>query len=257
MGLIGLIQGKVPSLDSRPSLVPGQPLPPPIKLSHQTEDDGVDIVQEFVYHRGLDGTLRKVKVVTDESGHRSQDRSGVRPGHNVPQREDPDTSSDEDCDMTPKPGFRLRWKRDPTGTKYNIEEEMTPEPRKVYKYVRDASGRSYKKLVPQEDSGTNLVYKWVIDPDTGHKVQMLVLNSPVEPKLVKTKVQPHSSDFIDHRAASSQNGHKASTGFERGPGFISVPSCTAEEKQGKGSIPDIVKYARDCPVAWTTKAAVL
>ena len=260
--LIGLIQKKVPSLDSRPSHVPGKPLPPPSSVSHQTgQDDGVEVVQEFVYHRGPDGTLRKVKVVGElqsaQPGRRLRDITDVRSGHNVSQMGDPDTSSDEDCDMTPQPGYRLRWKRDPNGTKYNMEEELTPEPKKVYKYVKDASGRSYKTLVPQGDSGRDLVYKWVIDPDTGHKVQMLVLHNPVEPKLVKHQLK--SSRYIDYRAASSpsssrlQNGPKTSSSFERGPGFISVPGCTAEEKQGKGTIPDIVKYARDCPVAWTSK----
>ena len=260
--LIGLIQSKVPSLDSRPSLTPGQSLPAPDISLHRDNDDA-QIVQEFVYYRESDGTLKKVKVVAKNAGL-SKPGLGKRKDillnrEHAEQLGDADTSSDEDCDIVPPPGYQLRWKRDNTGMKYNIEEKCSkPTPEMVYKYVRDASGRSYKKLVPKENPAKDLVYKWVIDADTGHRVQMLVLHSPVKSK---SHTQTKSTQFIDYRTASalpeshSHRGAKSSqsSSFERGPGFISVAGSSADEKQGKGNIPDIIKYARDCPVAWTSK----
>ena len=92
----------------------------------------------------------------------------TEPTAQVDQYRDPDTSSDDDCDMVPKPGYKFRWKQDQTGAKYNIEEQIREAPPEiVYKYVRDASGRSYKKLVPRSDTPNNLSYKWVTDSLTG------------------------------------------------------------------------------------------
>ena len=254
--ILGVIQRKVPSLDSRPSLKPGQSLPAPDIPLHR--DDDVEAVQEFVFYREPNGTLKKVKVVAE---HTALSRPGVEILTREPteQLDDPDTSSDEDCDIVPQPGYRLRWKRDIAGTKYNIEEKISkPNPAMVYKYVRDASGRSYKKLVPAENPARDLEYKWVIDAETGHRVQMLVMQSPVK---TKSHALTKPTQFIDYRTASSllenhpQRGSKPSqsSNFERGPGFITVTGSSADEKQSKGNIPDIVKYARDCPVAWTTK----
>ena len=258
--MISIIQSKVPSLDSRPSLTPGQSLPAP-NLSLNRDNVEPELVQEFVYYKEPNGALKKVKVVDEHSALSGPgpERRQVILNEQADQFGDPDTSSDEDCDIAPQTGYRLRWKRDQAGTKYNVEEKITkPNPEMVYKYVRDASGRSYKKLVPTEKPTKDLIQKWVIDPDTGHRVQMLVLQSPVKSK---SHIVAKSSQFIDYRTASSlpeNSAHRGSkpshsSNFERGPGFISVTGSSADEKQGKGNIPDIVKYARDCPVAWTPK----
>ena len=155
----------------------------------------------------------------------------------------------------------MRWKRDQHGEKYNIEEKIAPKPSPefVCQCVRDASGRSYKKLVAREEPQRDLVPKWVTDPDTGRKVQMLSLASPGERRTQTHGSAASTSQFIDHRLSSGlpdcRSGRETSSSrkFERGPGFVTVGGHSAEEKQGKGSIADIVKFARDCPVAWTSK----
>ena len=267
--LLGRIQNQVPSLDEQPTLVPGQPLPPPrsrkvtkvtTAQQHQVVNDGVAVEEEFVYHRRHDGTLTKVRVVpTGQStvGHTSQDQLGGYAAHLAPMdpESDPDTSSDEECDIVPQPGYYLRWKRDNTGEKYNIEElvrERSPE--MVYKYVKDATGRSYKKLVPKDSAGKDLVYKLVIDPTTGQQAQMLMLSKPATvPKTAgkHRRVVGTPNQYIDHRSSL------ATVHSVRAPPLVPtsnfVASVSAEEKQGKGNVSDIVKIARDCPVAWTTK----
>ena len=211
-GLINLIKSKVPSLDCRPSHVPGQKLPPP-----QHGSEHAEIIEDFVFHRQPDGTLAKVRVVSDlvEATSEPQHKSHV---------DDLETSSDEDCDMVPKTGYRFRWMRDSDGEKYNVEEKIPEKPssRKVYQYVRDASGRSYKRLVPV-------------------KSKPIAVSSTTTPR------------YIDHRSTTA-NLDVRSVESERRPGFISVSTGpTVEEKQGKGNTPDIVQYARDCPVSWTSK----
>ena len=211
--LINLIKSQVPCLDCRPSHVPGQKLPPP---SHQRQESA-DTVEEFVYHRRPDGTLVKVRVVGD-------------PAKVVPHQDDLEISSDEDCDMVPSAGFRLRWMRDSAGEKYFVEEKEPEKslPQMVYKYVKDASGRSYRRLVP------------------------------VTSKLA-TPTTATTTRYVDHRSTSANRdpgGPRAplSSDVERRPGFISVSTGpTAEEKQGKGITQDIVQFARNCPVSWTSK----
>ena len=59
--------------------------------------------------------------------------------------------------------------------------------------------------------------------------------------------------YEDHRVRSSSNRprtRKPPATDDRVPSFVQTES----EKQGKGScIPDLVHYARECPVAWTSK----
>ena len=276
--LLGKIQNQVPSLDEQPTLTPGQPLPPPRSKNvskvasaqqHGVVDDGITVEEEFVYQKGHDGTLKKVRVVStipmrqSPAGYTPQGQLGGYASHSAPVPDsDPDTSSDEDCDIVPQPGYHLRWKRDSAGEKYNIEEraqERSPE--MVYKYVKDASGRSYKKLVPREEK--DLVYKWVVDPATGQRVQMLTLSKPsTTQKLPKQqkRVVGTPNQYIDHRTSLS-TAHSAEVHAQSGvrnPRLVSTSNfvssaVTAEEKQGKGNVSDIVKTARDCPIAWTTK----
>ena len=218
--LINLIKSQVPSLDCRPSHVPGKKLPPPSN-HRQMDRPELDVVEEFVYQRRPDGTLVKVKVVGDPVEVTATSE---------PRYDDHETSGDEDCDVVPPAGYRLRWMRDSTGEKFCVEEKEPekPPPQMVYKYIKDASGRSYKRLVR------------------------------VQPK-VATPSNATTTRYVDHRSTSANpdpGGPRAShsSDVERRPGFISVSTGpTAEEKQGKGNNPDIVHYARNCPVSWTSK----
>ena len=273
--LLGRIQNQVPSLDEQPTLTPGQPLLPP-RLQNvsrvATAQQRVVEEEEFVYQKSHDGTLTKVRVVGTvptrqlTEGRTPQGQLGSYALHSAPldPDSDPDTSSDEDCDILPQPGYRLRWKRDSTGEKYNIEEQVQERsPEMVYKYVKDAAGRSYKKLVPREGVDKDLVYKWVIDPTTGQRVQMLTLSKPSTihkiPKHQK-RVVGTPRQYIDHRTPLAR-AHSAEVHMQSGVGnsrlvttsdFV-VPAVNTEEKQGKGNVSDLVKTARDCSIAWTTK----
>ena len=282
--LVGQIQSKAPSLDRRPTASLGQQLPVPLlrkKVTIQSDsvvDDAAIIEEDFVFSRRPDGSLVKVRVVNEtisrpakslaSASARSASRWSKGRDAHIPTSpvSDPDTSSDEDCDETPRPGCYFRWKRDNAGVKYNVEEEIRNQsPEMIYKYVRDpATGRSYKQLVTQCSASPEQTYKQVIDPASGQLVMMSV--PAANPKVVKRPSMPFiaptrsGGQYVDRRSVASTPGVHISGGSrtpqsaaiqhnERMPAFI-VPT---EDKQGKSSIPDIVQYARSCPVAWTSK----
>ena len=225
--LVGQIQTQAPSLDRRPSATLGQQLPPPrIKkkvVDQQSERvvGDVDTIEEdFVFSRRPDGSLVKIRVVNEAVGQPLAN-SRRRVAHIQPDHEsDHDTSSDEDCDDIPRPGYCFRWKRDNLGEKYNVEEPAcNRSPEMIYRYVRDkATGRSYKQLVP------------VATPKVTSRHS------------VPVTVSTRSGGPRTPLSATTQRN-------ERMAAFV-VPN---EEKQGKSSIPDIVQYARSCPIAWTSK----
>ena len=107
-----------------------------------------------------------------------------------------------------------------------------------YSWVKDhQTGRTYKKRRSLTQGSPKLELRNVINPQTGEEVQMLV---PVTPK-------------------SSQNGNRTSVQQDQvqlvGASNDRASSyLAAEDRQGKDSkIPSIVQYARNCPVAWTSK----
>jgi hypothetical protein len=280
--LIALVQQQAPSLDTRPSFVPGQPLPVPSRgvknvvfSEKHVEDNDVTVEQEFVYEQLSDGTMRKVKVVPPPSVLRSgrlataceqgHSESGGRKPHRHQDNPDNDdeTSSDDDFDEEPRPGYIFRWRRDDSGEKYNVEELLQEETDMVYKYVKDdATGRSYKRLVMRQDPAIELIRQWVVDPNTGKKVQMLV---PRVPSLPKARSGQH---YVGQRGRSVQSPGR--TAGDQNTGFVTPQSQLvqmktpqsssfpphftappADDKQGK--IPGIVNYARICPINWTNK----
>ena len=187
--------------------------------------------------------------------------------------EDSDTSSDDDCNVVPKPGYYFAWKRDSDGEKYFDEIPLQVKkdlPQMVLKYVKDEkTGRSYRRLVPNEGACMDMVFQSVIDPSTGKVTRVLVPAKTVraahEKKNGKSQANSSSSvssRYLDHRVAPGTPEIRMKSGLrtpqqcarpvrgERLPTFM-VPT---EEKQGRESkVPDIVQYARNCPVAWTSK----
>ena len=215
--LIGQVQHHAPSLDSRPSFVLDQNLQKK-KSSHPL----------FTSHHG-----------------------------NSAANVDPDTSSDDDVDDQPQAGFVFRWRRDQNGEKYFVEEkqEIVEEENTdlVYKYVRDeVTGRSYKRLVLKTDPHKELTPQWVVDPRTGRQVQMLVPRSG--PQQV-----PRSAGTPGHRLVGQEDNFVTPlppSARKKAPQFSSsAPSrfndLQHDDKQGK--MPNIVHYARNCPVSWTNK----
>ena len=179
---------------------------------------------------------------------------------------DPETSSDEDVDEQPRPGFVFRWRRDQNGEKYFEEEkEVTVQDTAdlVYRYVRDeATGRSYKRLVLKTDPHRELTPQWVIDPRTGKQVQMLV---PCQPSSLQKKSDQRSLGQKAWTIGSPKHSDGQEDTFvtplppttrRKTPQLSSsapsrIPDVHQDDKQGK--MPSIVHYARGCPVSWTTK----
>ena len=266
--LIDLVQQKAPSLDRRPSFIPNQTLEHSKKkfVPEQPEGDLL-LEQGFVFQQGSDGTLRKVRVVPGPVRQSTGSSGRIGAGGRQPvfsdQESDPETSGDEDCDDEPRPGHKFRWRRDAGGDKYYVEELVkNTSPEMVYKYVRDVdTGRSYKRLVLKNDPDRELVRQWVIDPNTGKKVQMLV----------PTTSSSSTSRPQSGKQSSGRRGGKGQFSDQPGqfhcsalvtpesqmlkplqPTFsVAQPSAPTEDKQGK--MPNIVTYARNCPIAWTKK----
>ena len=269
--LVEQVQDLVPSLDRRPtagmhSFSNSMPVTKQA-FFHQggaslggpaagTEED------DFVYVRRDDGTLYKVPVMNEQQvpatsskthqvgfmrHHTSRDSVGK-----AFEDEDPLASSDDDCPVEPKPGWRHIWRRSPSGEKY-FTEELIPAPLSgnKYEWVKDKkTGRTSKRLVPCEaDQGLDL--RTVIDPTTGLEVQMLVPRTPTRPSSVHVSAKQNASKTparVDHRGQSDQL--KGVNMYERAPSYI----APTEDKQGKeNKIPVLVNYARNCPVAWTSK----
>ena len=263
--LVNQVQGRAPSLDRRPSFVPVKDTPPGTAFIDPHHDDVV-VEQQFVYQYCEDGSLKKVKVLTPQSRGTVPSFTKSGGGH-VGQGDDLEISSDEDCDEVPQSGHVFRWRRDENGEKYYIEEkQVMQQPEMVYRYVKDSTtGRSYKRLVLKNDPEKELVSHWLIDPDTGRKVQMLV---PCQLSSSKLRSSRQYSSQLEKPASSSHSGRDlhCSDGFVTPlPSSVhrksslqsssSIHSRTTnslqEEKQGK--IPSIVQFARSCPVSWTSK----
>ena len=215
--LIGAVQHLAPSLDSRPSFVLDKSAPP------KSAVPAVFSAKNFS------------SVASSAKG------------------EDPETSSDEEFDEAPRSGYMFRWRRDPSGVKYNVEEKLSVRQEDtdlVYRYVRDeVTGRSYKKLVLRDDPEKELVPQWVVNPDTGKKVRMLVPSKQDSRKEASGSCTDDQDNFTTPLPHSRGKTPQLSS---------SAPARTSahmanlqEEKQGK--MPSIVSYARNCPVSWTSK----
>ena len=220
--LIGAVKHLAPSLDSRPSFVPE-------------------------------------KSVKAKSSSFSASSFSSKPVAASEDRVDPEASSDEEFDEKPRPGYVFRWRRDVDGVKYNVEEKLEQETGAdlVYRYVRDeATGRSYKKLVLKDDPDKELVPQWVVNPETGMKVKMLVPSQQGSGRRDAHR-EVGSPVRQDKPLAGVVDGF--ATPFPPRPRLpqlsSSAPSRTSstlqEDKQGK--MPSIVHYARECPVNWTSK----
>ena len=212
---------------------------------------GGDIDTDFVYSASR-GKL--VPVVHDSPNRggcgipqaRKAGRSTAKTQLPTPtgsEEDDELTSEDEDCPIEPAPGHELVWYRDKQGKKYFVhrlaQERSSPEMVKTY-VCDEATGRWYEKLVPK-DSG---VQPGIRVAKSNHRQ---TLSTPVYVDHCKSSTSPvpQMSRGVRTPAASS---HPAKG--ERHPGFVHGDS----EKQGRDSkVPDLVQWARNCPVNWTTK----
>ena len=253
--LVEKVQQSAPSLDRRPSFVQLRPSPALARAESRNVED-VMVEHEYVYQRLEDGALKKVRVIntpvkanvySEKSGTCGTLRRHESPVYRHEEDDDPETSSDEECDEEPAHGYRFKWRRDENGEKYFVEEKLVCKsnlhPGMVYRYVKDpATGRSYKRLVWKSDPKKELVPEWVVDPDTGNQVKMLV------PKPVNSgKIEENHVSV----KADSRNFVTPDSNHTRVFRAKTQSSHLQEEKQGK--MPTIIQYARDCPVSWTSK----
>ena len=163
--------------------------------------------------------------------------------------EDELASEDEDCPVVPAEGHEFVWYRDRQGKKYFVHRlaKVSPSPEMVKTYLCDEStGRWYESLVAK-DSCTQ----------PGIKVASSSSQTGTRPK------QPLSTPtYVDHRNHSKTPIPQVSRGVrtptsslppaktDRVPAFVQGDA----ERQGKDSkVPDLVQWARNCPVNWTSK----
>ena len=142
--------------------------------------------------------------------------------------QDSDTSEDGDCPLRPEEGFKFVWKRDKNGRKYFLSE---PEPKAsaaatpTYVYDR-VTGRTYREEVSDQ-------------------IKTLPRQQRKDKKSVSSMAP---SVYVDHRKTSEQGTQPCRD--DRMPTFLGAEA----EKQGKETkVPELVQWARDCPVAWTNK----
>ena len=250
--LVGRVQNRAPSLDRRPSFIGVRGSDSSLDRQH------AEVAPEFVYRYCEDGSLMKMRTPQSREFPPVPRSSGA-------QIDDLETSSDDDCDEEPQPGYVFKWWRDENGEKYFTEvKQVRQQQEMVYRYVKDgATGRSYKRLVLKNDPDRELVSQWVIDPETGLKVKMLV---PRQLGSTKQKISQQSSSQPVRFASSPGSRGQSGDGFTT-PLPPSVQRRTSQhsssalpprnlgvlqdEKQGK--MPTIVQFARNCPVSWTSK----
>jgi hypothetical protein len=220
----------IPSLASDPRAasgpktdpVRGRTLAPPIS------------VPKYVYVASLGRTVPVVDTPADIPAVHGSDRYLLSDTDS-----EEECSEDEDCPISPEPGQRISWKRNADGSKYFVSVPIRKKP-----------------------ASPGLVWSYVLDKSTGRyeRCQVPAQQSYVEQatKSRAKQVSP-SPRYKDHRVLPSTSGVAGRTGHrhsqlrrdERQPTYV-CPDNT--DKQGKESnVPELVQYARDCPVSWTTK----
>ena len=237
------LQASVPSLAKTPTVqtVPGVNFQPPdILTTNQHTEKVEEIDQDFVYSASR-GKL--VRVIRDSPGTMNTKLSSPTPrqsqttaANHTNQEEDTLASEDEDCTFQPPQGYKLAWYRDSKGHKYFLPRPVkhfsSPQPTK--NYVRDkTTGRWYEQALPKET--------------------VISSNHPT-PNYVPR--------YMDHRVNGSSPIPQVSRGI-RTPGTIGphVPERVPQflqgdpdTRQGKDSkMPELVQWARNCPVSWTKK----
>ena len=238
------LQSTVPSLAKTPSapmasggvtFQPAGVFQPQVapQLGSRNEDE---VDNDFVYSASR-GKL--VQVVHDTSS-RGSPHGTTR---HQESKADEEASDDEDCQIEPEKGFSLKWFRDKSGNKYFVQEkvEVIAAPKMVKAYVFDeATGRYYQRMVPSDSD----------QPKSRQNQQN------------KQKQQETIPKYHDHRFSTASPIPQVTRGL-RSPATATRPASSdrfpeflrgEQEKQGRDSkVPEIVQWARNCPVSWTSK----
>ena len=225
------IQSAVPSLARDPSAVDtsGVQFQPSGVLDHGGLTSTPAIDTGYVYVAELGKLVPAVSSLGSVEGTGMLNRRQAKPENTYP---DSEVSAEDDCPVSPSPGYRLAWKTDSHGVKYCKEVKLREKsPEIVTAWVKRSDGRIYKEQVTRtENSG----------------------NRSLTPAKVTAPMELRTPVFVDHRRPERQctAAVKVPTKREdRQPSFIA-----SDERAGKESaVPNLVKRARSCPVAWTDK----
>ena len=153
---------------------------------------------------------------------------------------DSECSSDEDCCFDAPTGHRLAWRKSSEGDKYFVVVKMAARsPVLMKSYVlNESTGRYECQLVPGDHSSR---VKVTSSKAGKSKSKQIVFNKSVDTT---------QSLYRDHRAKPGRVvSCVPAMKDERLPSYVHSDS----EKQGKESVPELVRYARECPVHWTSK----
>ena len=244
------LQATAPSLARTPNATSstGVSFQPPGVFNALPEqaNSGEELETDFVY---LASTGKLVQVIRDTpiSGGSGQLQSPVSQLQNNRvishklrtdgTQDDEYASEDEDCPVKPGVGKKFVWYRYKQRRKYFVEKSTT-EMIKTYEFDK-ATDRWYEKFVP---NGT--------DVHQGCR--------PKHPSRMSTT-------YVDHRASQQSPIPQMHRGV-RSPAVPAPPSIEERfpafvrgepEKQGRDSkVPELVQWARNCPVNWTTKVTL-
>ena len=151
---------------------------------------------------------------------------------------DEECSADDDCPLSPEPGHRFLWRRNANGSKYfvPVPVKRAVSPGLTWTYVLDkATGRYEKRQVSAQQKTCQ------------SSRQSRGKGEFSSPRYRDHRVLPVSAG----RTGQSQHQRKRE---ERQPTYV-CPDVQPE-KQGKDTskgLPELVHYARECPVSWTSK----
>ena len=242
LDLMSKLQNMIPSLAADPNAGSGN-VTSSVQAGSALPQHGVVQQPEprYVYVASLGRAVPVVDTpadITDMQGYGGGDRHS-----SLDTDSEEECSADEDCPLSPEPGQRFSWRKYSDGSKYfvPIQVKKSTASLMVWTYVLDAkTGRYEKCQVPAQSTTDRQAVK-----KSQHVQSKKVAHGCSSPKFVDHRVQLGMAG----RAGSRQSQLRRE---ERQPTYV-CPDVQSE-KQGKElRIPELVHYARECPVSWTSK----
>ena len=231
--LMSELQGIIPSLAADPDAGTGS-LPAGVAVTPDTQQlSAGQPSSRFVYVASLGRAIPVVDTPADISNLKHRQVS-------VDTESESECSEDEDCPLAPDAGQRFLWKRNPDGSKYflPVPIKRLVKPALVWTYVLDSlTGRYERRQVPAQQAST--------------------AGKEFRSHREASKKSPSSPRYVDHRVKCGLAGMGGRTAgrtqrHERQPSYV-CPETDSEKKGKESKLPEVVNYARDCPVSWTSK----
>jgi hypothetical protein len=247
LDLMTKLQEMIPSLAKDPSAVAGHGITPQPGVLHNNgvvlpqHNGSKNIGSKYVYVASLGQTVPVVDTPADIPNMQGLDRQSLTGSDS-----DEECSEDEECPMSPEPGHRFAWRRNLDGSKYFVAVRKLVSPGLKWTYVLDKSTGRYERCqVPVQQTSVCHAVKSQNKQSKGKLTQV-----SSSPQYRDHRVQPGSAGLAGrtvHRQSQLRRERD-----ERQPSYV-CPD-TQSDKQGKESrVPELVHYARECPVSWTSK----